>query len=64
MLSVRTFYAGMLLAFSICSVAQSPYIHKVYDFMPAPGQFTNDMPAYVLGDTRADMIRKAEDCYR
>ncbi|MDR3308884.1 MAG: hypothetical protein LBS80_02910, partial [Tannerella sp.] len=61
MLSVRTFYAGTLLAFSICSVAQSPYIHKVYDFMPAPGQFTNDMPAYVPGDTRADMIRKAED---
>jgi uncharacterized protein YjdB len=46
------------------SHAQSPYISKVYDFMPAPGQFVNQMPAYKNGDTKADMIRKAENCIK
>ncbi|MDR2388196.1 MAG: Ig-like domain-containing protein [Tannerellaceae bacterium] len=41
--------------------AQSPYIHKVYDYMPAPGQFVNELPAYALGDTPGDMNRKAEE---
>ncbi|MDD3063244.1 MAG: Ig-like domain-containing protein [Massilibacteroides sp.] len=40
--------------------AQSPYIHKVYDFVPAPGQFTNALPQYNPGDTKEDMIRKVE----
>jgi len=26
--------------------AQSPYIDKVYDFVPAPGQFTDALPQY------------------
>jgi hypothetical protein len=41
--------------------AQSPYINKVYDYTPAPGQFINDLPEYEPGDTKADMIRKAEE---
>jgi hypothetical protein len=50
-----------LLLTASCSLrAQSPCIHKVYDFMPAPGQFTNDLPEYAPGDTRDDMIRKVE----
>ncbi|MDR3140682.1 MAG: Ig-like domain-containing protein [Tannerellaceae bacterium] len=39
--------------------AQSPYIHRVYDYMPAPGQFINELPEYTPGDTREDMTRKA-----
>ncbi|MDR1623850.1 MAG: Ig-like domain-containing protein [Tannerellaceae bacterium] len=39
--------------------AQSPYINKVYDFVPAPGQFVNELPEYLPGDTKDDMIRKA-----
>ncbi|MDR3326674.1 MAG: T9SS type A sorting domain-containing protein [Prevotellaceae bacterium] len=38
----------------------SPYIYKVYDFMPAPGQFVNTLPKYLQGDTRETMIIKAE----
>lgn len=38
----------------------SPYIAKVYDFLPAVGQFTNDLPAYTEGDTREDIITKVE----
>jgi hypothetical protein len=41
--------------------AQSPYISRVYDYMPAPGQFINELPEYTPGDTREDMTRKAEE---
>ncbi|OCA77711.1 cell surface protein [Chryseobacterium contaminans] len=37
----------------------SKYISKVFDFRPAVGQFTNDIPEYELGNTEADMIKKA-----
>ncbi len=37
----------------------SPYIAEVFDFLPAPGQFVNQLPRYTVGDTREDMVRKA-----
>ena len=40
----------------------SPYIHKVYEYRPAPGQFVNKLPAYEAGDTQEDMNRKVEEC--
>lgn len=45
------------------SIDDSPsvsHIWKVYDFMPAVGQFTNKMPEYELGDTQESMNKKAE----
>ncbi len=42
-------------------VEYSPYISKVYEYCPAPGQFVNEMPMYEPGDTYADMVRKAEE---
>ncbi len=42
-------------------VEYSPYISKVFEYRPAPGQFVNDMPKYEEGDTEADMARKAEE---
>lgn len=46
-----------------CGVAQanSPYISKVYDFRPAPGQFVNELPEYEPGDTHATMLLKATE---
>lgn len=41
--------------------AQSPYIYKVYEYRPAPGQFVNDLPKYEEGDTKNDMRLKAEE---
>ena len=38
----------------------SPYIAHVYDFLPAPGQFVNDKPAYQPGDTKADILARLE----
>lgn len=37
----------------------SPYIAKVFDYLPAPGQFVNKLPEYEEGDTHEDMVRKA-----
>lgn len=43
-------------------IEYSPYISKVYEYCPAPGQFINEMPKYEPGDTYADILKKAEDC--
>ena len=48
----------MLLCATIA--AQSPYISKVYEYRPAPGQFVNLMPEYSEGDTEETMRLKAE----
>lgn len=40
----------------------TPYITKVFDYMPAVGQFTNKLPEYEEGDTQEDMNRKVLEC--
>ncbi|MDR3269365.1 MAG: PKD domain-containing protein [Tannerella sp.] len=52
---------GLLSVLSLPAQGKSPYIHKVYDFQPAPGQFINVSPEYEPGDTQADIIRKTEE---
>lgn len=48
--------------FAMPIVAQtSPYVSRVYEFVPAPGQFVNTAPLYEQGDTEADMIAKASE---
>lgn len=39
----------------------SSYISKVFDYLPAPGQFVNELPKYTEGDTHADMVKKTEE---
>lgn len=39
----------------------SPYIAKVFDYLPAPGQFVNKLPLYEEGDTQEDMNKKVEN---
>lgn len=36
----------------------TPYITRVLDYLPAPGQFVNTLPSYENGDTQEDMNRK------
>lgn len=38
----------------------SPYITRVYEYMPAMGQFVNLLPKYEEGDDEASMCRKCE----
>ena len=56
------FTLSVLLVTAIGAIAQSPYINRVYEYRPAPGQFVNEMPSYEEGDTPEDMARKAEEC--
>lgn len=37
----------------------SPYIARVLEYLPAPGQFVNKMPVYDIGDNAATMVQKA-----
>ena len=39
----------------------SPFIHKVYDYLPGMGQFVNELPKYEAGDDAAAMCRKCEN---
>ncbi|MBQ8773640.1 MAG: hypothetical protein IJZ17_04090 [Muribaculaceae bacterium] len=41
--------------------ANSPYISKVFDFLPAPGQFVNQLPEYEVGDSKSEIIEKVEE---
>ena len=43
-------------------VEYSPWISRVYEYCPAPGQFINELPPYTPGDTYETMRQKAEDC--
>ncbi|MDR1603121.1 MAG: Ig-like domain-containing protein [Tannerella sp.] len=56
-----TAFVALWIVMRLAAQSQSPYISKVYDFMPAPGQFVNEMPAYAPGDTQEDMNRKVEE---
>jgi hypothetical protein len=38
---------------------QSPYIAQVFDYLPAPGQFVNELPKYNAGDSYETMVTKA-----
>jgi len=49
------------ISMSALVYAQSPYIHKVFDYRPAPGQFVNKLPQYEAGDTQETMIQKVEE---
>ena len=41
-------------------IHHSSYIKHVYDYLPAMGQFVNELPKYEEGDDAAAMIRKCE----
>lgn len=43
-------------------IEYSPYIAKVYEYCPAPGQFVNEMPRFEEGDNYQTILQKAEDC--
>lgn len=42
-------------------VEYSPYLAKVYEYRPAPGQFVNTMPEYEAGNTAEEMRKKAQE---
>jgi len=56
-----TIILNFLIPFCALSFAQSPYIHKVFEYKPAPGINVNNYPKYEEGDTQDDMLRKVEE---
>ena len=51
-----------LLATTSPQGAFSPYISRVLEYRPAPGQFVNKAPRWMAGDNAAAMARKATQC--
>ena len=39
---------------------KSPFINRVYEYVPAPGQFVHELPKYEVGDDANSMCRKCE----
>ncbi|MBQ1184668.1 MAG: cell surface protein, partial [Muribaculaceae bacterium] len=59
---MKRIFTLFLAGVSLCAAAQnSPYISKVYDFLPAPGQFVNELPEYMDGDTHEAILAKVEE---
>ena len=54
------FVLGSLCCVCALQAQNTPYISRVWEYMPAPGQFTNTMPAYEEGDDAATMCSKVE----
>lgn len=53
--------ASLLMAgTAMCAVAASPYIARVYEFCPAPGQFVHEIPAISDDMTPAQVIAEVE----
>lgn len=50
-----------VLCASLVSAQNSPYLRHVWEYVPAPGQFVNTMPAYEEGDDAEAMCRKVEE---
>lgn len=46
------------------STTYSKYISKVFDFLPAVGQFTNELPQYTDGNSAEDMVTKAQNALK
>lgn len=51
---------GLGLALPLAAGANDAAMSRVYEYMPAPGQFVNTLPAYAEGDDAASMALKAE----
>lgn len=53
----------MLLAgLPMCLLAQvSPYVNRVYEFCPAPGQFVHELPEVNPEDSQDDVLNKVEE---
>ena len=58
----RIVFLGVSLSAACLSLwADSPFISRVWEYAPAPGQFVNTLPAYEQGDDANDMRIKAEE---
>lgn len=57
----RFLIVSAAVAAASCVWGANPYIHRVYEFCPAPGQFVNLLPEYEQGDDYSVMLSKASE---
>ena len=50
----------LMLNISAFMAQNKPFITKIYDFLPAPGQFVNSIPEWEEGVSKDSVIRAAE----
>ena len=55
--ATKTFYTTVNIKQE--TVSYTKYISQVFDYLPAVGQFVNQLPTYVTGDSQTDMVVKA-----
>jgi len=56
----RTLLLSLVFIALLVQAQNKPYITKVYDFMPAPGQFVNTSPKLNAGEPRDSLIARVE----
>ena len=56
--AIFTVAVSSMLA-TVAWAQNQPYITRVYDFQPAPGQFVNTMPQYKTGEPRDSVVARA-----
>lgn len=54
------FYLLLAVVLSLEATVKSPYITRVFEYTPAPGQFVNTLPKWDADDTPDSMALKAE----
>ena len=58
----NTILLALSALMSLSAVAENqPFLTKVYDFLPAPGQFVNSIPEANAGDTKEAVLKRAEE---
>ncbi len=58
---MKHIYSFLFLFLTLAVYADSPYIYRVFEYSPAPGQFVNLLPEYEQGDDSNMMRLKAEE---
>lgn len=58
---MKKFFTLLGVSVALSVSANSPYLSKVYEYVPAPGQFVNTMPEYEEGDDNSKMHAKVEE---
>ncbi len=58
---MKQIYTILCLCLTLAVYADSPYIYRVFEYTPAPGQFVNLLPEYEQGDDINMMRLKAEE---
>lgn len=57
MKKITLIFLSLMLSYGI-SAQNLPYIYKVYEYCPAPGQYINDIPEYETGDSYEDILAR------